>query len=269
MAAAPPSPVPLEVHDEGSGPAILLVHGIGGDRSIWNAVVPSLSAQFRVLAPDLRGHGRTPAPPGSQFTFDELLTDLLHLLDSKGLSTAHWVGLSAGALLALKAGLDRKERVRSVTMISGMAYTDAHTRSMTDRLTETYTEEGADAYALRLLKDLYYPDWIEAHLDFADRVREGIAHGDLAPAEAWTRSADRFDERNRIASLGLPALIVQGMDDALVDPAHGRILRQSIPGSQIRILAQTGHMVPLERPKETAEAIRAFVSSVEGGAGGA
>jgi pimeloyl-ACP methyl ester carboxylesterase len=266
MAGVSRSPVPLEVHDEGSGPAILLLHGIGGDRSVWNAVLPSLARQFRVLAPDLRGHGRTPAPAGSQFTFDELLGDVTHLLDAKRLSDAHWVGLSGGALLALRAGLDRKEQVRSVTMISGMAYTDAHTRSMTDRLTETYAEGGPDAFALRLLKDLYYPDWIEAHLDFADRVRKGIAHRDLASAEAWTRSADRFDERNRIASLGRPALIVQGMDDALVDPAHGRILRQSIPGSQIRILAQTGHMVPVERPAETAEAIRSFVSSIEGAA---
>jgi 3-oxoadipate enol-lactonase len=267
MAVAPPTPAPLESHDEGSGPVVLLLHGVGGDRSVWNTVTPTLASHFRVLAPDLRGHGRSPAPPGSQMTFEELLTDVLHLLESKGISTAHWVGLSGGALLALRAGLDRKERVRSLTMISGSAYTDAHTRSITERLTETYADEGPDAYALRLLKDLYYPDWIEAHLDFADRVREGIAHRDLTAAAAWTKSADRFDERSRIATLGLPVLIVQGMDDAVVDPAHGRILRQSISRSQIRILPQTGHMVPLERPAETAEAIRAFVAGVEASGG--
>ena len=263
MAATAPASVLLEAHDEGSGPVVLLLHGIGGDRSVWNAVVPRLVGSYRVIAPDLRGHGRSPAPPGAQYSFDELLGDVVHLLDTKGIPSAHWVGLSGGAFLALRAALDRRERLRSLTLISGAAYTDAHTRSVTDRLIETYAKDGPDAYALRLLKDLYYPDWIEAHLDFADRIRDGIAARELGPATAWTRAADRFDERNRIASIVLPVLIVQGMDDAVIDPAHGRILRQSIARSQIRILPQTGHMVPLERPAETAVAIAGFVASVE------
>jgi 3-oxoadipate enol-lactonase len=267
MAGSPTVPAPLDVHDEGTGPVVLLLHGVGGNRSLWNSVTPHLVPQFRVIAPDLRGHGRTPSPPGSQFTFDELLEDVTGLLDAKGIRSAHWVGLSGGALLSLRAGLDRRDRVRSLTMISGAEYTDAHTRSITERLNETYAKEGADGYALRLLKDLYYPDWIEAHLDLADRIREGMEHQDLGPAMAWTRAVDRFDERNRIGSLNLPVLIVQGMDDAVVDPAHGRILRQSIPRAQIRIFPQTGHMVPLERPVETAEAIRAFVLAVEGAPG--
>ncbi|MFY9716995.1 MAG: alpha/beta fold hydrolase [Thermoplasmata archaeon] len=263
MAAPIPPPIPLEVHDEGSGPVVLLLHGVGGDRTVWDAITPTLAKSFRVLAPDLRGHGRSPSPPGSQYTFDELLGDVLALLAAKQVPSAHWVGLSGGAFLALRGSLDHRERVRSLTMISGAAYTDSHTRSITDRFIETYAKDGPDAYALRLLKDLYYPDWIEAHLDLADRVRDGIAHRDLGPATAWTRAVDKFDERNRIATLTLPVLIVQGMDDAVIDPAHGRILRQSIPRAQIRILPQTGHMVPLERPTETAEAIRGFVQSAE------
>lgn len=265
MASPPPEPVPLDARDEGRGPVVLLLHGVGGSRTLWNGIIPALGGGLRVVAPDLRGHGRTPAPPGSTFSLEEMLEDVIRFLDAKGIASAHWVGLSGGALLALRAGLDRTDRVKSVTMISGCAYTDAHTRSVTDRLSETYAKEGADAYALRLLKDLYYPDWIEAHLDFADEVRAAVAGMDLGPVAAWTRSINRFDERNRIGNVRVPVLIVQGMDDALIDPAHGRILRQTIPGSQIRILPQTGHMIPLERPTETAEAIRTFVHAVEEG----
>lgn len=73
----------------------------------------------------------------------------------------------------------------------------------------------------------------------------------------------KFDEKSRVAGLKVPTLIVQAMDDQVVDASHGRILRQSIPGAQIRILAETGHMVPLERPKETVEAIGGFVRAAE------
>lgn len=256
-------PTVLHVREEGNGPALLLLHGAGGDHTVWNGVIPRLSPSFHVLAPDLRGHGRTSAPPGSHLTFAELMGDVLGLLDQKSVRSAHVVGLSGGALLALRLALDRPERVRSLTMVSGAAYTDPHTRAMAERWEETYSKEGPDPFALRILKDLYYPDWIEAHLDFADALRAQVAHLDLVPAVQWSHAMRSFDERRRIANVKVPTLIVQAMDDAVVDASHGRILRQSIPGAQIRILAETGHMVPVERPEETAQAITAFAQSVE------
>jgi len=255
--------VPLYSRDEGSGPAVVLLHGIGADHTVWNGVIPPLSHRFRVLAPDLRGHGRSPAPPSAGYTFDELGADLLALLDSKELPSAHLVGLSGGAQLALRLGLDSPARVRSVCLVGGCVYTDGHTRAIAERWAETYGREGADALAIRLLKDLYYPDWIETHMEVADRLREEVPRHDYRPAVRWAREMASFDERGRIATLRPPALVIQGMNDEVVDAAHGRILRQSIPGSRIRILAQTGHMVPVERPQETAEAIETFVREVE------
>jgi len=266
--AAPP--VLLHARTEGSGPVpVVLLHGIGGNHTVWNTVIPELATQFRVLAPDLRGHGRTPAPADSQYTFAEMCGDVLHFLDVQGIGDAHIVGLSGGAFLALRLTLDHPDRVRSLTMISGAAYTDGHTRSVAERWAETYANEGPDRFALRMLKDLYYPDWIEAHMDFADEVRDQVPRQDYGPAVRWAVSMASFDERKRIALVARPTLIVQGMNDAVVDASHARILRQSIPGAQIRILAETGHLAPVERPKEVAEAILAFVRSVESGASSA
>jgi 3-oxoadipate enol-lactonase len=263
MVEAVGPPTDLFARDEGSGPVVVLLHGVGGNHTVWNTVIPLLQDRFRVLAPDLRGHGRTPAPKNSFYTFAELAGDVVHLLDQKGVPAAHLVGLSGGALLALRLALDQPERLRSLTMVSGAAYADPHTRAVAERWEETYAKEGPDPFALRVLKDLYYPDWIEAHLEVADQLREQVTRIDLTPAVKWAEAMRAFDERNRIASVRLPTLIIQAMDDAVVDPSHGRILRQSIPGAQIRILAQTGHMVPVERPVETAEAIAKFVQSVE------
>jgi pimeloyl-ACP methyl ester carboxylesterase len=258
-------PLGLHVREGGTGAPVLLVHGVGLSHAIWNHLFPALSAQFRVLAPDLRGHGRTSGPAGSHYTLRELEGDLLKLLDDKGIDAAYVVGLSGGALLALRLTLDHPERVRGLVMISGSAYTDTHTRSVVERWTETYRKEGPDAFGLRLLKDLYYPDWIEEHLDFADQVRESVKHQDFGPAEKWSAAMSKFDEKARIPTIRVPTLIVQAMDDQVVDASHGRILRQSIPGAQIRILPNTGHMIPLERPTEAVEAIVAFVRASESG----
>lgn len=256
-------PIPLHSREEGTGPCLLLLHGVGLSHSVWNDVIRGLAPGFRVIAPDLRGHGVSPNPTGSHFSFLELEGDLLRLLDEKGVDSAYVVGLSGGALLALRLTLDHPERVRGLVMISGAAYTDTHTRSIAQRWAETYVKEGPDAYGLRILKDLYYPDWIEAHLDFADQVRAYVKHQDMGPSNRWSQAMATFDEKARVASIKVPTLIVQAMDDQVVDASHGRILRQSIPGAVIRILPETGHMVPLERPKETVEAVAGFVHAAE------
>jgi pimeloyl-ACP methyl ester carboxylesterase len=256
-------PVELHCRDEGQGPDVLLLHGVGLSHAVWNEIVPGLSPEFRVLAPDLRGHGKSPNPPDSQFSLPELEGDVLRLLDTKSVDSAYVVGHSGGALLALRLALDHPDRVRGLVTICGAGYVDTHTRSIVQRWNETYDKEGPDAYGLRILKDLYYPDWIEAHLDFADQIRAAVKHQDLGPARQWNAALDKFDEKSRVASLKIPTLIIQAMDDQVVDASHGRILRQSIPGAQIRILADTGHMVPLERPKETVEAVRGFVRAAE------
>jgi len=257
-------PLALSYREEGSGPAIILLHGVGGDRLLWNAVIPDLSGEFRLVVPNLRGHGDMPFPPGSTCSFDELEGDVLALLDRLGLTAVHWVGFSGGAFLALQLALNHPERSRSLTLVSGAAYCDAHQKAVMERWWTTYDQEGPDAFALRLLKDLYYPDWIEAHLEVADALREEVVGRDFTGARAWGKAMTTFDEKNRIASLKLPTLMVQAMDDAVVDASHGRILRQTISGAQIRILVQTGHLIPAERPKELVESIRTLVQRAEG-----
>lgn len=260
-AASPPAT--LWTRDDGSGPPVLLLHGLGGDHSVWNGVVPGLAEHFRVLAPDLRGHGRSALPDGSTLSFAELEGDLAQLLDRLGASPAHVVGLSAGGFLALQMAVDHPERLRSLTVVAGASHCDAHTRAIGERWSETYREQGYDAYVLRLLKDLFYPDWIEAHLDYADQLRSERRPRDPRAMIQWALAIRSFDLRGRLGRVRLPTLILQGVDDQVVDGSHGRLLRQTILGAQLRLFPQTGHLVPVERPSETAQAIGEFLVRVE------
>ncbi|HUI38295.1 MAG TPA: alpha/beta fold hydrolase [Thermoplasmata archaeon] len=263
MAIAPGTPAELYARDEGTGVPVVLLHGLGGDHTVWNGLIPGLAREFRVLAPDLRGHGRTVAPPGSTFTFDELAGDLWAFLDGKGLPAVHLVGLSAGGFLALQAAIDRPDRLRSLTVVAAGAHCDRHTRAIGERWAETFRDSGFDAYVLRLLKDLYYPDWVEAHMDYVDRLRSGLKESDGRNTVRWGLSVRDFDVRGRVARIRLPTLVVHGMDDAVVDVSHARILRQSIPGAEMRLLAQTGHLVPIERPEELLAGLTDWIRRVE------
>jgi pimeloyl-ACP methyl ester carboxylesterase len=263
MANAADPPVELHVREAGTGPAVVLLHGLGGTHTVWNEILPSLAEEFHVLAPDMRGHGRSPNPPGSTYSFVEFAGDLERLLADHRLTSAHLVGLSAGGFLALWEAVHAPPKVRSLVLISSAGHSEQHTRGIVDRWATAYRDEGFDAYSLRLLKDLYYPDWIEAHLDYADEVREQLRGADLRGTAGWAAATKTYDLRGRVGKLRLPTLIIQGMDDAVVDSSHARLLRQTIPGAELKLLAQTGHMVPTERPAATLEALRTFLRAAE------
>ena len=82
MAQPAPTATVLNAREEGSGPAVVLLHGLGGDHTVWNAVIPELTERFHVFALDLRGHGRTRAPEGSTYSFAEMEADLAAFLET-------------------------------------------------------------------------------------------------------------------------------------------------------------------------------------------
>jgi len=257
-----PTPT-LHARDEGTGPPILLLHGLGADHTIWNAQIGPLAEEFRVLAPDLRGHGRSPLPPWSTFSVPELVGDLTALLDARGVPSAHVIGLSAGGFLALGWAAMDPRRVRSLVLSGSSTHCDAHTRSVAKNWADTYRTQGVSAYTLRLVKDLYAPEWTESHMEIVEQLERETAGRDLAGAILWGRALQTFDLRGRLSKMTVPTLILHGMDDRVVDPSHARLLRQTISGAQVRLFALTGHMVPVERPQETTDAIRSWVRASE------
>src|SRR4051794_35186340 len=81
-------------------PALLMINSLGADLSMWEPQLPALTARFRVIRYDARGHGRSPVPPG-RYALDDLGSDALDLLDHLGVARAHVCGLSLGGMTAM------------------------------------------------------------------------------------------------------------------------------------------------------------------------
>ncbi len=245
---------------------MLLLHGLGGDHSVWTEVIERLSPDLHVLAPDLRGHGRTPSPPGSTFSLEEFGADIVRLLTERTERPSppvHVVGLSAGAFLALRLAHDHPGRVKSLVLVNGAAYCDPHTREIVASWQDAYRAGGEEGLILRLIKDLYDRDWAEAHLEVVEQMHRQFTEPRVGVVTRWAEQLTRFDMRGQLARLAVPTLILQCMSDVVIDPSHGRFLRQSIPGAELRLYRDTGHMMPIEKPQVTADAIREHVRRTE------
>jgi 3-oxoadipate enol-lactonase len=252
----------LHVREAGQGPTVLLLHGLGGDHTVYNLVIPALAEQFHVLAPDLRGHGGSPLPGGSTFAFDELAGDLDAMLAARRVERYHLVGMSAGGFLGLRMLLDRPQRLLSFTGIGTAAQCDGHTRAVASYWAEVYRELGYEPYVMRLLKDLFYPEWLEEHPAFIEEALVSMRQRDLGAAVQWGLSVRNFDVRGQLGRVRTPLLVLHGMDDRVIDASHARLLRQAVSGAELKLMPFAGHMLPIEKPEEVAHALKDFLTRV-------
>src|SRR5580693_1022702 len=109
----------IEVYYEqaGEGPPVLLLHGLGSSTRDWEYQTPELARAYRVIAVDVRGHGRSSRPPGP-YSVSQFAEDAVALLRSLDAAPAHVIGLSMGGMIAFQMAVDHPEAVRSLAIIN-------------------------------------------------------------------------------------------------------------------------------------------------------
>jgi pimeloyl-ACP methyl ester carboxylesterase len=238
-------------HDElGDDDPILLVHGHPFDRSMWGPqMVPLAAAGCRVIAPDLRGYGRSPLPRGPVRWTDHA-RDLAALLDHLGVDGAVLAGLSMGGQIVMEFHRLYPERVRGLVLASTSAPADtpgqfALRHATADRL----LAEGMAGYAEEVLPRMVAPATIADRPDVAEHVSAMMLAAPPAGAAASLRArASRPDYVAMLASVAVPALVVVGREDDFTPVADAELLADRIPAAILVVIDGAAHLPNLERP---------------------
>ena len=243
----------LHVERSGSSPrTVLLVHGWCGSTRYWDRVVGSLSRELTTVAVDLRGFGRSPAPPGD-YSFPTLEADILSVADDLGVERFAIVGHSLGGALALHVALSKPERVGGLVVVdSGAARGNQRIEQVADRLLERGLTPTELAAAVR--------GWFHRLADEEVRPFVGIASqaSPVAMAEAARALLDR-DMRGELAGLRVPSLIMLGEHDRSHPPEEARALRDAIPGAELHVFRAVGHCPQIEAPAEFVSVLASFL----------
>lgn len=250
------------VVDRGSGPVLLLVHGFPLDHSMWRPQIDEFSRDFRVLAPDLPGFGRSPAELG-YVTMERFADDLAELLDARGVDEpVHLCGLSMGGYIAWQFWRKHAERLRSLILCDTRAAADTpEAREGRLKMAAHVLEYGAAAVSEMMLPKMFAPATLREQPDVVAAIRQTIVDTDRESiAAAQHGMATRPDMRECLPQVTLPTLVVVGAEDQLTPPAEMRALADALPNAQFLEVAGAGHMAPLERPEIVNASLRKFLS---------
>ncbi len=253
--------VQLSVKDQGEGPALLLVHGFPVDHSMWTGQIEDLSREYRVIAPDLRGFGRSDVSQGTVL-MEQYADDLAALLDALCVNDRVTLcGLSMGGYVAWQFWGRHQSR------LNGLVLCDTRAEADTPDVVSTRLEsadrvlaEGIGFLADSMMEKLFAPSTLRDRPEIADATKNVMLATPRDGAAAAQRGmAARPDSSDILSQIAVPTLVICGEHDVISTVDEMRGIAQQISGAVYVQIANAAHMSPLENPREVNAAIRDFL----------
>lgn len=262
----------IHLSESGDGPPVLLLHGGGpgaSGASNYSRNVAALSANFRVLVPDMPGYGKSTKGLSQSDVWGDLADTMHGLLDALDIERAHVVGNSAGGGCALRMALDRPERIGRVVLMGpgGIDISKAPPTDGLKRLLGYYAGEGPTFEKLRtfITQDLVYDASQVSEALLRERFEASIdpdvvANPPLrAPKDASMLARLDLTLDPRLPQLANPTLVLWGIEDRVNPPSGGTTLQKLMPRCDLYLFSRTGHWVQWERAEEFNAVVSAFL----------
>src|SRR5215471_7245563 len=232
---------------DGSGPAILLVHAFPLNHTMWAPQIEALKDRFTVIAPDVRGFGKTPV--SGSWTMEDAADDLEDLLDSLHISDCALIGLSMGGYIALPFYSKYPQRVRQLVLADTRARADNDTeKTARTNMIADLEHSGAgilpDRMLPRLLKGNSPPDTVQTVRRIMETTTATAAIGALMAMR------DRPDASTVLHRISCPTLVIAGEHDMITRVEECHEMAETISGSRFVSVKDAGHLSNLENVAE-------------------
>lgn len=247
--------------DWGSGPPVVLAHGMWCDAGMFTELARLLAPRARVLVPDLRAHGRSEVPE-QRWTVGDLADDLAVLLDDLGVGPVVLAGFSMGGMAAVEFALRYPAHLHGLVLIGTSATTEAAFRNLQIMSLAKIIDLTGPARFLpnEASKATFSPAFRRSH---RAEVRRWESVVRAMPPRALTQAlwavGHRRDLLDRIGQIRVPVTVIAGQKDKVVRPRLSEMMHSRIPGSRLVILPGVGHAAPTERPEAVAQLIEAML----------
>ncbi len=231
-------------------PVLVLSNSIGSNWRMWDGLVPALTARFRVLRYDQRGHGDSEVPPGP-YTIADLAGDLIGLLDELGIEAPHLAGLSLGGMTGMWLAAHEPSRVDRMALLCTSALLGPAPMWLgrAALVRAEGTKAVADAGVRRWLTDEFIVDRPEVAAWCHEMITGTSDEGYAGCCEAIAA----MDLRADLPTITAPTLVIAGADDPATPPSHAEAIAAGIPGAALEVVPHAAHLATVEQPAAIAD----------------
>ena len=244
----------------GDGPAVVLLHPFPVNHEFWLPVAEVLATRYRIVLPDLRGHGESSAGQGPA-TMQKHAEDIARVMDDAGVARATLVGVSIGGYALFEFWRRDRERVAALGLFNTKAPADgAEARAGRLKAADEVLEQGTEMFLTGLVQKLLgrttrvtRPDLVEGALGMMRKMSP------QAMAAVQRGMAERPDSVETLKTIQVPVLLVTGDEDEVTGINEAELMRRHIAGSEMRVVAKAGHYSPWEQPGEVEQLLGRFL----------
>jgi pimeloyl-ACP methyl ester carboxylesterase len=248
---------------QGDGPAVVLLHPFPVHHEFWLPIIPALLSRYRLILPDLRGHGDSEAGHGPA-VMAKHAADIARIMDSTGVGKAAFIVCSIGGYIVFEFLRRYRSRVSALALCDTRPQADtAEARSARLKNADLVIEQGTEKFLEAQIPKLLGATTVSSRPDLVQNALAMMRK--MSPqniSQVLRGMADRPDSVSDLKHINLPTLIVIGEEDVLTTAADGELMRQNIPGSRLKMIPKAGHYAPWERPESVAPLLRQFLDFV-------
>ncbi|MCK9905460.1 alpha/beta hydrolase, partial [Frankia sp. Cpl3] len=234
--------------EQGSGEAVVLLHGFCGSSAYWQDVIPLLAETHRVIAPDLRGHGDSDAPQGT-YSMEKIAEEIAGLLDNLGIGKAALFGHSLGGYVTLAFAERYAEKLSHFALVHSTALPDDEKgKQGREKSIETIEQDGLQSFIDGLVPKLFAPTHRDSMKGSVEQAKQiGYATSPQGAINTLRGMKERPDRTSILHETTLPVLLVAGKQDQVIPPektfiADGANITQAL-------IEEAGHMSMYEAPE--------------------
>ena len=249
-------------------PTVLLSSGLGGAAHYWTPQIPALSENFRVIAYDQTGTGRSGGSLPADYSIAHMAAELAALLDDLNIPKTHFMGHALGGLVGLQLAAAHPERIDRLILVNAWAKTHPHTLRCFAIRKNLLLNSGVEAYVKAQPLFLYPAPFLADRQDWLiEQDEAGIAH--FPPTETVLRriqAIEAFDLTAAIPAITAKTLLIATRDDVLVPCTCSITLAGQLPDARLELLGQGGHACNVTDPAGFNATVSEFLLSPAGSA---
>ncbi len=249
----------------GNGPPVVLLHPFPSHHEFWHPVAAALEARYRLILPDLRGHGDSEVGEGPAF-MSKHASDIARVLDAAGIGQAAFVGCSIGGYILFEFWRRYRARMTALALCDTRPQADnAEARANRLKSADTVLEQGTEPFIESMIPKLMGRTTVSTRPDLVAGARAMMRKMSAEDISQVQRGmAERPDSVADLKTIKIPTLIVIGEEDVLSTVADGELMRQNIAGSQLKVIPKAGHYAAWEQPEAVGTVLRQFLDDVVG-----